>query len=87
MVGGIVITTITDGDRIYVNCRGTGCERRETCAIYVQSNADSERIRPGDDIWWHGQWAMWTPADRRFTDRKIPRRGYSGVKSPLARAA
>lgn len=84
MVGGMVITTIEDGDRVYVNCRGTGSERRNTCAIYVERNTDSEQIRPGDTIWWQSKWAMWTPADRRFTDRQIPRRSYSGVKPPSA---
>lgn len=87
MVGGTVITTIEDGDRIYVNCRGTGCEKKETCAIYVERNSDSEQIRPGDNIWWQGKRVMWTPSDRRVIDKEIPRRSYSGVKSPLAKAA
>lgn len=84
MVGGMVITVIEDGarGRIYVNCRGTGSEKRETCAIYVERNADSEQIRPGDNIWWQGKWAMWTPADRRVVDKEIPRRSYSGVNPP-----
>lgn len=85
MVGGMVITTIEDGDRIYVNCRGTRSERRETCAIYVERNADSEQIRAGDKLWWQGKWAMWTPADRRVVEKQIPRRSYSGVASPMAR--
>ena len=94
MVGGEVITTITDGPkRIYVNCRErqtTGQQpsrrRRETCAIYVERNADSEQIRVGDGVWWQGKWAMWTPADRHVVDKQIPRASYSGVKSPLARS-
>lgn len=90
MVGGMVITTITDGDRIYVNCqeRGfAGRRRPDTCAIYVERNANSEQIRPGDSLWWQGKWAMWTPTDRRVVDKQIPRRSYSGVKSPLAKRA
>lgn len=92
MVGGMVITVIGDGarDRIYVNCqeRRTAGEpqrrgRRDTCAIYVQRNADSEQIRPGDDVWWQGKWVMWTPADRHVVDKQIPRRSYSGVKPPV----
>lgn len=83
MVGGTVITTITNGDRVYINCREVTKRRRpETCAIYVVHNADSEQIRPGDNVWWQGNRAMWTPADRRFTDRVIPRASYSGVKPP-----
>lgn len=87
MVGGTVITTIEDGDRIYVNCRGTGSEKRETCAIYVERNADSDQIRPGDNIWWQGGWAMWTPVDRRVVEKRIPRRSYSGVLPPAAQRA
>lgn len=92
MVGGMVITTIEDGDRIYVNCqeRRTAGEsqrrsRPDTCAIYVERNPDSEQVRPGDDIWWQGKWAMWTPADRRVIDKQIPRRSYSGVSPPAVR--
>ena len=84
MVGGRVVATIETADRIYVDCqevlRHRG--RPQTCAIYVVRNADSEQIRPGDNVWWQGKWAMWTPADRRFTDRQIPRASYSGVKPP-----
>lgn len=88
MVGGMVITTISDGDRIYVNCREIVKRgRAETCAIYVERNSDSEQIRPGDNIWWQGNRAMWTPADRRVVDKEIPRASYSGVKSPLSRRA
>lgn len=88
MVGGIVITTITDGDRIYINCReNIKRGRPQTCAIYVEKNADSEQIRPGDSVWWQGNRAMWTPTDRRVVDKEIPRRSYSGVKSPLAKKA
>ena len=87
MVGGEVITTITDGpERIYVNCREKVKRgRARTCAIYVERNADSEQIRVGDTIWWQGKWAMWTPADHHVVDKQIPRASYSGVKSPLSR--
>lgn len=90
MVGGMVIATIEDGDRIYVDCREVPTRplrrRLDTCAIYVERNADSEQIRPGDNLWWQGKRAMWTPADRRVVDKEIPRRSYSGVASPMARA-
>lgn len=85
MVGGMVIATIEDGDRIYVNCQGSGSERREQCAIYVERNADSEQVRPGDNLWWQGKRAMWTPSNRRVVDKEIPRRSYSGVSPPTAR--
>lgn len=86
MVGGVVITTIESGDKIYVNCKEVlspnSRRKPETCAIYVVRNADSEQIRPGDNIWWQGRSAMWTPADRRFVDKQIARASYSGVKPP-----
>lgn len=83
MVGGTVITTIEAGDRIYINCRDRTYPK-ETCAIYVERNVSSEQIRPGDCVWWQGNRAMWTPADRRVVDREIPRRSYSGVPPPSA---
>lgn len=83
MVGGTVITTRTVGKRIYVNCReGIKRGKPQTCAIYVERNSDSEQIRPGDNIWWQGNRAMWTPSDRRVVDKEIPRASYSGVKPP-----
>lgn len=84
MVGGIVIETITLPDRIWVNCREVvnGRSIRNECAIYVERNVQSEAIRVGDNVWWQGSFAMWTPRDRSFTDVKIPRRGYSGVRRP-----
>lgn len=89
MVGGMVIAIQEDGDRLYVNCRETNAGRRrpDECAIYVERNADSEQIRPGDNLWWQGKRAMWTPYDRRVVDKEIPRRSYSGVKPPTARRA
>jgi hypothetical protein len=88
MVGGYVITVIdvAEKNRTYVNCKGEGCEKRETCAIYVEMNEDSKQIRPGDWLWWQAGYAYWTPADKRLKERKIPRVGYSGVSSPLARS-
>lgn len=86
MVGGTVVTIIGRGDKVYINCKevlpAKSRRKPETCAIYVVRNADSEQIRPGDNIWWQGKWAMWTPVDRRFTDKQIPRASYSGVKPP-----
>lgn len=85
MVGGVVIAMQEDGDRIYVNCQErVGRRRPDTCAIYVERNANSEQIRPGDNLWWQGKRAMWTPYDRRVVDKEIPRRSYSGVAPPAA---
>jgi hypothetical protein len=85
MVGGYVITTIEvrSKNRVYVNCRGEGSEKRDTCAIYVERNDDSLAIRPGDWLWWQAGYAYWTPSGKRFKERKIPRIGYSGVQPPV----
>lgn len=80
MIGGLVLETIDCGNRVWVNCG----EKNSTlkCAIYVERNPDSLAIRLGDDLWWQGTNAMWTPVDRRFEDRKIKRIGFSGVERP-----
>lgn len=80
MVGGTVIETIILEDKVWVNCKDK--TYKDTCAIYVERNKDSEAIRVGDSIWWQGGYAMWTPQSREFADRKIERRGYSGVRRP-----
>lgn len=82
MVGGKVEETIKLEDKVWVNCRGTGIERKETCAVYVERNADAEAIKPGDSFWWQGGNAYWTPADRSRVEVKIERRSYSGVNRP-----
>lgn len=82
MVGGIVITTIEGHNRVYINCKGTGCEKRETCAIYVRKNVDAMSVRPGDWLWWQSGKAFWTPADKRFKERELEKVSYSGIKPP-----
>jgi hypothetical protein len=87
MVGGRVKETLIIGDRVWVNARDT--TYRDECAIYVERNPNSERIQPGDMIWWQGRSAMWTPAENLGLSRcgvdydiEIPRIGYSGVSHP-----
>lgn len=79
MVGGIVIEVAWRGadDRVFMDCRST--RYRDTCAIYVERNADSEQIEVGDRIWWQGGFAFWTPSDESRVEVRIPRRGCSGV--------
>ena len=79
MVGGIVIEVVwrDADDTVFVDCRDT--QYRDTCAIRVERNADSERIEVGDRMWWQGRLAFWTPADSSRVDVRIPRRGYSGA--------
>jgi hypothetical protein len=86
MVGGKVIETILLDDRIWVNCRGTGSEHLDECAIYVERTPESESVSDGDSIWWQSQWAFWTPIQRGdirpFHDKKLRRIGFSGVRRP-----
>jgi hypothetical protein len=85
MVGGIVIEVINAPNKIWVNVK----ERRssQTCAVYVEINSNSRKIKEGDFLWWQGGEAMWTPkgADGKCGvdyDIQIPRIGYSGVPKP-----
>jgi len=93
MVGGIVIETVTLKDRIWVNCVDEAENRNGKCAIYVKRNPESERIKPGDGVWWQGGSAMWNPYGRTKQssaggksgidyDIRIPRIGFSGVFRP-----
>ena len=77
MVGGIVIEVAWRGYKVFVDCHDT--HYRDTCAIYVERNEDSEQIEVGDRLWWQGGSAMWTPADESRMEVRIPRVGYSGV--------
>jgi hypothetical protein len=52
----------------------------DEAAIYVETQA--EMPVAGDAVWWQGRSAMWTPADRRFVDRVLPRIGYSFTPRP-----
>jgi hypothetical protein len=82
MVGGKVIETIDTGDKVWINCRGTGCEKNNECAIYVERTPEARSVSLGDSIWWQGRHAFWTPKGRHFEDRKLIRWGFSGVSRP-----
>jgi hypothetical protein len=71
MVGGKVIECRREGERTRLWCMDAGDE----LAIYVKT--EPEMPAPGDIVWWQDRVALWTPADRRFTDRKLERIGYS----------
>ena len=94
MVGGRVLEVCDDRQgRIYVNVGDRIYSRLQKCAIYVEKNANSDRIEIGDSLWWQGRYALWTPQDARREsdggkcgidyDIKIPRIGYSGVSHPF----
>ena len=62
MVGGKVIEVVSQDGRLWVNVRDINYPKA-TCAIYVERNETSERIKPGDSLWWQGGVAMWTPQE------------------------
>lgn len=91
MIGGIVTALVAKEDRIWVDCE----EKNSTskCAIYVKRTEQSQKIKPGDSIWWQGGFALWTPFENTRSkhrhlrggvdyDIRIPRIGCSGVAKP-----
>lgn len=91
MIGGIVLQTIVFDDRVWVDT----VEREEycngTCAVYVERNENSDKIKPGDSLWWQGGFAMWTPYENKgksgnrggiHYDIQIPKIGFSGACKP-----
>lgn len=85
MVGGKVIETIDTGERVWINCRGSGSEHRNECAIYVERTAEARAVSVGDSIWWQGRSAFWTPRGAPFADRQLHRLGGSGVRRPAVK--
>lgn len=97
MIGGTVVETMILRDRVWVNTVDNNEKCNDKCAIYVERNENSERIKPGDSLWWQSGSAMWTPFANRGSNRpkdapqqrggvdydiRIPRIGFSGVKKP-----
>lgn len=83
MVGGTVFETRIDGERVWLNVRDDFPPKRpDECAVYVVKNADSERIKSGDRVWWQGRKLFWTRKDRSIIEKEIPRASYSGVNLP-----
>lgn len=88
MVGGTVIETIDCGPatgefptgRVWINCKSI--HSSSTCAIYVERDDRSRSVSVGDDIWWQGGMAFWTPKGAPFSDMVLMRLGFSGVTRP-----
>jgi hypothetical protein len=59
MVGGIVIEVVFLEDEVFVDCMDSFYS--DTCAIMVKRDEKSEKIDIGDQIWWQGRNAYWTP--------------------------
>jgi hypothetical protein len=68
--------------RMWINCKGTGNEINDYCAIYVEYTPVSRSISEGDSFWWQGDNAFWTPKNKPFEDMKIQRIGSSGRSRP-----
>lgn len=47
--------------------------------VSVKRNENSERIEPGDEVWWQGPKVYWTPADGSRQDVPIPKWSVSFV--------
>lgn len=72
MVGGKVIEVLRKGEATRLWCVDS---YGDETAIHVKTV--EELPAPGDDVWWQGRGAYWTPRDRRFRDRELERVGYS----------
>jgi hypothetical protein len=96
MVGGKVVEVLRTDAQIWVNVADTHAPD-DRCALWMERNPTSENVKPGDQIWWQGHVAMWTPAQNRVPensvaaarqrcgvdyDIEIPRHGYSGAAHP-----
>jgi hypothetical protein len=80
MIGGTVIETIVTDDRVWLNCKDN--HYRSTLGIYVERTDAARSISEGDQIWWQGFYAFWTPKSRAFSDHRLRRIGCSGVPRP-----
>lgn len=85
MIGGIVthICDLPNENKIYIGVQNGG----QQDGIYVERNYTSLGISKDDDVWWHGDYAYWTPSSNSeeqigIKDVKIKRIGYSGNPSP-----
>ena len=84
-VGGTVIEVVEqiapeDGrKRVRLWC----VDRDDEVAVWTRPAEDLPAV--GDRIWWQGGRIFWTPVDKRFVDRPIPKLGFSFDPRPRAR--
>lgn len=69
MVGGKVIEVRPEGERTRLWVLDARRGRSDEARVYVATEAEMPAC--GDDVWWQSPWILWTPADRRFADRKL----------------
>lgn len=95
MVGGQVLEIVDNHNKLWINVWARPYKKIEECAIFVEKTPESEKIAPGDQLWWQGSKAMWTPRINRTKggtksgvdyDIVIPRIGFSGVSRPKGEA-
>lgn len=78
-VGGKVIDHKIFDEKVYIDTYDDGCK----CAIYVERDANSEKVKAGDIVWWQGLKAYWTTKDRKTqVETVLTRRSFSGVPYP-----
>jgi len=92
MIGGIVSAVVEFNDEVRVFVKENEAQE-EPYALRLVRNADSVRIKPGDQIWWQLDSAYWTADEDaswldEFSGRdvRIPRRRLSWEGEPLAPA-
>lgn len=90
-VGGEVLEVIPFGDKIFINTiekirSDDGFRYGAKCAINVEKDGNSVKVKPGDIVWWQGNKAYWTTKDRKTEIETILKRvGFSGVNRPSRR--
>jgi len=78
-VGGKVIKHKIFDDKVYIDTDDDGCK----CAIYVERDVNSEKVKEGDIVWWQSGKAYWTTEDRKTEiETVLIKRGFSGVPYP-----
>lgn len=55
---------------------------KDCCGIYTASNPG---FIPGDNIWWHGRTAYWTPRNGQGSESDIPLKRYGCSFDPFFR--
>lgn len=90
MVGGTVLEVVRGADKTWVNTVESHERRSGQCAIYVVNGELTNKIKPGDSLWWQAGYARWTPFEYKQGSGKsgadydiaIKRIGFSGVSRP-----
>lgn len=76
MVGGIVCEVEIKETHQVILVQGTGVEQFDFAQVGLTLD-DPTIIRPGDQLWWQGHLAYWTPRDKSREDVPMKRYGYA----------